>query len=67
MIFIDPWKDIEYHKIFDVLENIFVVKDSDIFFPRSTDDPEKKKPYCMYSSDKIRSVHILPKDGSKQK
>ena len=25
MIFIDPWKDIQFHKEFDVKENIFVV------------------------------------------
>ena len=33
MIFIDPWKDIQFHKEFDVKENIFVVKGSNIILP----------------------------------
>ena len=40
-IAIDPWKDIEFHKEFDMPENIFVVKNSNVFLPRSTDDPKR--------------------------
>ena len=67
MIFIDPWKDIYNDEIFDVPENIFFVKNSNILFPRSTDDREKKLPFCMYTSDKIKSVHIIPQDGNKER
>ena len=33
VIFIDPWKDIQFHKEFDVKEHIFVVKGSNIVLP----------------------------------
>lgn len=61
MIFIDPWKDIEFSEPFDLPENIFIVKNSNIFLPRSTDKPN------MYSIDKIRAVHLLPAQGFKNK
>ena len=54
MIFIDPWKDIEFSEPFDLPENIFIVKNSNVFLPRSTEKPN------MYSIDKIRAVHLLP-------
>ena len=61
MIFIDPWKDIEFSEPFDQPENIFIVKHSNIFLPKSTQRPN------MYSIDKIRAVHLLPDKNSKNK
>ena len=57
MIFIDPWKDIDFSQPFDLPENIFAVRNSKISMPRS------KEALGMYSSDKIRSVCILPQEG----
>ena len=54
MIFIDPWKDINFTEVFDLPENIFEVKYSNIFLPR------KEKFERMYSPDKIRAVYLLP-------
>ena len=61
MIFIDPWKDINFSEPFDLPENIFVVKNSNVFLPRSTERPN------MYSVDKIRAVHLLPTQNLKTK
>ena len=41
VISIDPWKAIEFYNEFDIPENIFFVKNSNISFPRSIDDPTK--------------------------
>ena len=56
MIFIDPWKNIDFDsdQPFDVPENIFVVRNSDIFLPKSIDLVN------MFSDDKIKAVSILP-------
>ena len=61
MIFIDPWKDIDFSEPFDLPENIFIVKNSNVFLPRSADKPN------MYSIDKIRAVHLLPATNFKHK
>ena len=37
MIFIDPWKDIVLQEPFDLPENVFVVKNSNISLPSSQD------------------------------
>ena len=39
IISIDPWKELDFSQRFDVPENFFVVKNSNIFLPRSIDDP----------------------------
>lgn len=54
MIFIDPWKDINFTEVFDLPENVFEVKHSNISLPKSTEYER------MYSPDKIRAVHLLP-------
>ena len=59
MIFIDPWKDINFSEPFDLPEHIFVVKNSSIFLPKSVFYDN------MYSSDKIRAVHLLPSTNFK--
>ena len=61
MIFIDPWKDIDFStdQPFDVPENVFVVKNSSIFLPKSIDLIN------MFSDDKIKAVSILPASNLK--
>ena len=54
MIFIDPWKDINFTEEFDLPENVFEVRHSNISLPKSTEFER------MYSPDKIRAVHLLP-------
>ena len=66
MIFIDPWKDFDYQKVFDVPENLFLVKNTRICLPQSI-DPKDEKPFCMYSNDKIVSVHLVPQEKFKDK
>ena len=59
IFFIDPWKDIDRVKPFDVPEHVFVVSNSNIKLPEDKLCPN------MYSCDKIRSVSILPIDKYK--
>ena len=59
MILIDPWKDIKLEEPFDLPENIFVVKNSNIFLPGSQDLSKQKGFLSMYLSDKIKNVHFI--------
>ena len=58
-IFIDPWKCILKEKEFDVPENVFFAKNSDIIMPVG------KNCINMYSHDKIKSVFIMPSKSMK--
>ena len=60
VIFIDPWKDINFSEPFDLPENVFVVKNSNIVMPQNCPEEQSDNPFCMYSSDKISSIYILP-------
>ena len=66
MIFIDSWKDINFSEKFDLPENIFVVNNSNLVMPQHH-AKQISDPYCMYSSDKIMSVYILPREKFKEK
>ena len=66
MIFIDSWKDINFSEQFDLPENIFVVNNSNLIMPQHH-SKQISDPYCKYSSDKIMSVYILPREKFKEK
>ena len=51
IFFFEPWKSDPN----DITEEIYPVNDSNLFMPSSD------KFSCMYSTDKIKSVHILAK------
>ena len=62
VLFVDPWKDIEFSEPFNIPENFFAAK-TEIAQPKGYPD----EPLCMFANDKIKNVSFLPAKPFKEK